>query len=212
MNEESLGRANAFLAAVAARVKPGEMLDVSPTRIGRQVGMEQPLAAARAVRALLARRRLEAVGGNYRLLDARPLDPDEPESVARAPRRRAGRGRGTAKVSKASKVPTYSDVGHVAIERLIELGREVASLRAGARASRDEARRARQAKDEAEHRTHDLETRVHDLEAKLDMAEQNMRSLLAAAKGTGREETVASSSEMEAILGILKTPTKTAEV
>ncbi|HEU4355016.1 MAG TPA: hypothetical protein VFT27_05455, partial [Actinomycetota bacterium] len=79
MNQESLERANAFLAAIAARVQPGEPLEITPTQLGRDIGVEEPLAAARAVRALLARRRLEAEGGRYRLLDASPIQPGEKE-------------------------------------------------------------------------------------------------------------------------------------
>jgi hypothetical protein len=56
VNQESLERANAFLAAVASRVGPGEPLEVSPADIARDMGLPEPLAAARAVRALVARR------------------------------------------------------------------------------------------------------------------------------------------------------------
>ena len=202
MNEESLARANAFLAFVAARTELGGSLDAGPAEIARQVGIEQPLAAARAVRALLARRRLAADGSGYRLLDARPLEPEEPESVARPPRRKPSGGSSSARGGRPA--PTYADVGHVAIERLIELGREVATLRAGARSTKSEAREARLSKEDAERRAQTLAARVQDLEAKLEMAEQNMRALLAAAKG--REEQIAPGSEMDAILGVLKGP------
>ena len=84
MNQESLDRANAFLAAVAARASAGDLVDLSPAELGREIGVEEPLAAARAIRALLARRRLEAVDGRYRLLDARPIDPGS-ASRSRAP-------------------------------------------------------------------------------------------------------------------------------
>jgi hypothetical protein len=103
-------------------------------------------------------------------------------------------------------VPTYSDVGHVAIERLIELGREVATLRAGARAAKSEARESRLSREDAERQAETLSARVQDLEAKLEMAEQNMRALLAAAKGTDRGEQIAPDNEMDAILGVLKGP------
>ncbi len=203
MNQESLDRANAFLAAVAARVRLGEMLEVSPAEIGREMGLPQPLAAARAVRALLARRRLEAVDGKYRLVDARPVEPGERESIPRQPRKRrkaaAPRGSGAA----TSGRPTYSEVGREAIERLIELGREAATLRANLRAAREEARGAREAKDEAERRAGALASRVRDLEARAEMAESNLRTLLAAAKGSIREAPMGD-TEMEAILGVLK--------
>ena len=59
MNEESLRRANAFLSKIAEQIQPGESLAATPADIGSQIGLPDPLAAARAVRALLARRRLE---------------------------------------------------------------------------------------------------------------------------------------------------------
>ena len=61
VNQESLDRANAFLAAVAGKLPPGELVELSPAEIGREIGVSEPLAAARAMRALLARRRLEIV-------------------------------------------------------------------------------------------------------------------------------------------------------
>jgi hypothetical protein len=162
------------------------------------------LAAARAVRALLARRRLEVSDEGYKLLDARPVEPGEKESLPRKPRKRkAGTPSGTG--GRNSGPATYSDVGHVAIERLIELGREVGTLRTTAREAKMEAREARTAKDDAERRASDMTLRVHDLEAKLEMAEQNLRTLLAAARGgrSSGDEPVGS-TEMEAILGVLK--------
>ena len=202
MNEESLERANAFLAAAARRIRPGDMLDVTPAEIGRDAGLPQPLAAARAVRALLARKRLEAVGTKYRLLDPRPVEPGEREAVPRAPRKRRARQAVAAGGGGQPSRPTYSQVGHEAIERLIELGREVATLRASLRTAREEARESREAKDEAERRAQALSARVHDLESRAEMAETNLRTLLAAARGSGRD--AMGDTEMEAILGVLK--------
>lgn len=203
MNQESLERANAFLAAVAERVQPGELLELSPTELGRTIGVEEPLASARAVRALLARRRLEAADGHYRLLDATPVEPGEKEQVPRtrrakgkAQRRSAPRGQAT------SGRPTYSEVGREAIDRLIELGKEVAALRAGLRTAREESRDAREARDDAERRARQLAERLRELEGRAEMAESNLRTLLAAAKGAGREHV--GDNEMEAILGVLK--------
>ena len=204
MNQESLDRANAFLAAIAGRAKPGDLVDLTPAEIGRDIGVAEPLAAARAVRALLARRRLEAVDGRYRLLDARPIEPGEREQVPRPRRARPKRAkRGAAREPAPSGRVTYSAVGREAIERLIDLGREVASLRSGMRAAREEARRAREARDDAERRARGLTDRVRELDARAEMAEANLRTLLAAAKGAGREVPVGS-TEMEAILGVLK--------
>jgi hypothetical protein len=203
VNQESLERANAFLAAVAARVAPGDVLDATPAEIGRDMGVLEPLAAARAVRALLARRRLEAVDGKYRLLDANPIAAGEREQVPRPRRPRPARRVREERRAPSAGRPTYSEVGREAIERLIELGREVGSLRANLRAAREEAREAREAKDEAERRSRALGDRVHDLEARAEMAEANLRTLLAAARGAGREVPVGD-TEMEAILGVLK--------
>src|SRR3954447_15317647 len=72
MNDESLQRANAFLAAVSERAAVGEVLQETPAEIGRVLGLPDPLSTARAVRALIARRRLEAANGSYRLLGATP--------------------------------------------------------------------------------------------------------------------------------------------
>jgi uncharacterized membrane protein YccC len=201
VNEESLERANAFLAAVAARAAPGDLVDLSPADLGKEIGVSEPLAAARAIRALLARRRLEAVDGRYRLLDTRPIEPGEREQVPRqrrAPAKRATRGR-----SSGSGRTVYSDIGREVVERTIELGREVGTLRGALRTAREEARESREARDEAERRAAQLSARVKELEARAEMAEANLRTLLAAAKGSGRDAPVGS-TEMEAILGVLK--------
>ncbi|MGZ5292278.1 MAG: hypothetical protein ACXWX6_08780 [Actinomycetota bacterium] len=204
MNQESLERANAFLAAVAARAGQGELVDASPAELGREIGVEEPLAAARAIRALLARRRLETVDGRYRLLDPRPIDAGEREQVPR-PRR------SKAKVTSGADVPenaqgkrtTYSDFGREVVDRLVELGREVGTLRGALRTAREEAREAQAARDDAERRAAALTARTKELEARAEMAESNLRTLLAAAKGAGRDASVGD-TEMEAILGVLK--------
>jgi hypothetical protein len=203
VNQESLDRANAFLAAVADQVEVGGTLEESPTEIGKRLGLSQPLVSARAVRALLARRRLEAVDGKYRLLDTRPVEPDEKESIQRPRRPRAPRRAPTGSDDGRSSRPTYSQLGREAVERLIELGREVASLRASMKSAREEARVSRVEKDEAVRRAETLAARVRELEARAEMAEANLRTLLAAAKSAGRDVPVAH-DEMEAILGVLK--------
>ena len=201
MNEESLRRANAFLEAIAEKAEPGSMIDVTPAELGKQVGVVEPLAAARAVRALLARRRLEAVDGRYRLLDTRPIEPGEREQVrARRARRRARPPGGAPKQDGRT---TYSEIGREVVERTIELGREVGTLRGAVRTAREEVRVAREARDEAERRAEQLAARVKELEGRAEMAEANLRTLLAAAKGTGRDTPVGD-TEMEAILEVLK--------
>jgi len=201
VNKDSLDRANAFLAAVAARVAPGGLVETSPAELGREIGVEEPLAAARAIRALLARRRLESVDGRYRLLDARPIEPGEREQVPRQPRKRArSAARSTA---RSTGRPTYSDLGREVVDRLVELGREVGTLRGALRTAREEAREAREARTDAERRSETLAGRVKELEARAEMAESNLRTLLAAARGAGRDAPVGD-NEMEAILGVLK--------
>jgi hypothetical protein len=205
MNEESLQRANAFLAAVAARTEVGTVMQVTPAEIGREIGLPDPLSAARAVRALIARRRLEPAQGSYRLVDSRMVDPNEKETIERQPRKRRGPTRRAADTDGAAR-PTYSAVGREVVEKLIELGREVATLRATLRTAREEARTSREARVEAEQRAEHLAGRVRDLEGRAEMAESNLRALLATAKGAGREARAAAmgDSEMEAILGVLK--------
>jgi uncharacterized membrane protein YccC len=204
MNQESLERANAFLAAVAGKAQPGGLVELSPTEIGRAIGVSEPLAAARAVRALLARKRIESVDGKYRLLDARPIEPGEREQIPR-PRRRAG-AKADARESRSARDPgklTYGGIGREVVDRLVDLGREVATLRAASRTAREEAREAREAKDDAERRAQSLAARVRELESRVEMAEGNLRTLLATARGAGREVPVGD-TEMEAILGVLK--------
>jgi hypothetical protein len=205
VNQESLDRANAFLAAVANRAGAGELIDLSPAELGREIGVEEPLAAARAIRALLARRRLEAVDGKYRLLDASPIAAGEREQV---PRPRRGRRKAAAAAAAPTEPSTgrrtaYSDIGREAVERLVELGREVATLRGALRTAREEVRVAREAREDAERRSSGLSSRVKELEARAEMAESNLRTLLAAARGSGRDAPVGD-TEMEAILGVLK--------
>jgi uncharacterized membrane protein YccC len=205
MNQESLDRANAFLAAVAGRAAVGDLIDLSPAELGREIGVREPLAAARAVRALLARRRLEAVEGRYRLVDPRPIEAGEREQVPRPRRARVPRSDayGDAGAARGGGRSVYSDLGREVVERLIELGREVGTLRGALRTAREESRDAQAARDDAERRAGALSSRVKELEARAEMAESNLRTLLAAAKGAGRDAPVGD-TEMEAILGVLK--------
>ena len=202
VNEESLARANAFLAAVAARAAPGDLIELSPADLGKEIGVSEPLAAARAIRALLARRRLESVDGRYRLLDPRPIEPGEREQVPRQRRSRAKRLPRSAATPSRGRT-SYSDIGREVVERTIELGREVGTLRGALRTAREEAREARESRDESERRSAQLAAKVKEFEARAEMAEANLRTLLAAAKGSGRDAPVGS-TEMEAILGVLK--------
>jgi hypothetical protein len=207
MNEQSLQRVNAFLAAASQRTEVGEVLDVTPAEIGRELGFPDALSTARAVRALIARKRLEPAQGSYRLLDARPVDASEKEAVGRKPRktRTTQAARGSASGRAPSGGAAYSDFGRAMVDRLVELGREVAELRTNLRTAREESRGARQDRDEAEARARSLAERSRELEARAEMAESNLRTLLATVrtKETPRDAPV-SDSEMEAILGVLK--------
>lgn len=204
MNPQSLERANAFLAAVARRTEVGGVLRGTPADVGHELSFPDPLATARAVRALIARRRLEPAEGSYRLLDARPVEAGEREVVGRRPRKpRAARRTPPARTEAG---PRYSDLGRAAVDRLVELGREVGTLRASLRSAREEARESREARVEAELRAEALGAKVRELEARAEMAEANLRTLLAAARGRegAQRDKAVGDSEMEAILGVLK--------
>lgn len=201
MNDESLGRANALLAAVAEQVSVGEVWSGVPSDLGRSSGIDDPLAVARAMRALLSRGRLQAVGDGYRLVEARPIEAGE--KGTNPPRKRAPRTLRSTSAPVGEGDPTYSDLGRQAIERLIELGNEVATLRAEVRGAREEVRTSRAARIEAEQRSEGFASRVRELEARAEMAEVNLRTLLAAARNPGKDGPVAT-NEMEAILGVLK--------
>ncbi|HUL84229.1 MAG TPA: hypothetical protein VLX89_01760 [Actinomycetota bacterium] len=217
MNDESLQRANAFLAAVADRVAIGDVLDETPAEIGRALGLPDALSTARAVRALIARRRLEPANGSYRLLDPRPVDAGEKEALGRRPRKpRAGKpGRRRSIASSAGMAgmaemaemdgPGYSDLGRAVADKLVDLGRENAQLRAESRQLREETREARAARDDAERWARGLADRTRELEARAEMAESNLRSLLASARGhDAKADAPVGDAEMAAILGVLK--------
>jgi hypothetical protein len=208
LNEQSLRAANAFLTVASAAIQPGELLDRPPAEIGREAGLPNPLAVARAVRALAARKRLEVEDGRYRLIDPRPLEPGEPESVPRAPRRRKARRKvapARTEAGPSDRRATYADLGRAVIDRVIELGREAGEAMAAAEHLRRDAKENKAARIEAEQRAGRLFERVKELETKLEMAEANLRTVLAAARGRGVSATP-SDNEMEALLRILKSP------
>ncbi len=211
MNEQSLQSANDFLRVAASSIAPGEFLDRAPTDIGKGAGIPNPLAVARAVRALAARRRLEMVDGRYRLLDGTPLAPGEPESVPRSPRRRkprrkaaGGRGEGA---PTGERRPTYADLGRAIVDRVIELGREAGEALALAENLRREGKDNRAVRIDAEQRATRHFERMKELEHKLEMAEANLRTVLAAARGRGATA-APTDNEMEAVLRILKRPSQ----
>jgi hypothetical protein len=192
MNEQSLKSANDFLSVAATTVAPGEFFDRPPTEIGRDAGIPNPLAVARAIRALAARRRVEMLDGRYRLLDATPLSPGEPESVPRTPRKRKPRKR----------------AGGPSVDRLIEMGRETGEALGLADNLRREVKENRAARIDAEQRSSRYFERIKELEHKLEMAEANLRQVLAAARGRGATA-APPDNEMEAVLRVLKgTPSR----
>jgi len=203
MNDESLQRANAFLAAVSERVAVGEVLTDTPAEIGRALGMPDALSTARAVRALIARRRLEPANGSYRLLDAKPVESGEKESIGRRPRRARGSARPHGE--RAASPSGYSDLGRAVVDKLVDLGRENAQLRAEARTLREESREARARADDAERRARSASEKARELEGRAEMAESNLRALLASARGSNtRPDAPVGDAEMAAILGVLK--------
>jgi hypothetical protein len=162
------------------------------------------LSIARAVRALVARRRLEPAGGSYRLLDQTPVAAGERETIER-------KGRRTRKQPEDAGSPrrgaglAYSDMGRATVDRLVELGQEVSQLRAQLKTSREEARENREMRVEAERRARTFAERARELEHRAEMAESNLRTLLASARATGMHpDQRLPDSEMEAILGVLK--------
>src|SRR5204863_213196 len=78
VNQQSLQSANDFLRVASATIAPGEFLDRAPTDIVKDAGIPNPLAVARAVRALSARRRLDMVDARHRLRDRSPAAPGLP--------------------------------------------------------------------------------------------------------------------------------------
>ena len=202
MNDLSLQRANSFLAAVSQRVAVGETLQETPAEIGRDLDLPDPLSTARAVRALIARRRLEPANGSYRLLDARPLDPGERESIGRRPRRKVVPSEGPAAAGRAGA--SYSDLGRAVADKLVELGRENAELRAEVRQLREDARDAKSAREDAERRARALAERSRELEGRAEMAEANLRALLASARTGAKQDAPVGDAEMAAILGVLR--------
>jgi hypothetical protein len=207
VNEQSLDRVNAFLAAAARSTPVGEVMRVTPAEIGRELDFPDALSTARAVRALIARRRLEPAQGSYRLLDSKPVDSEEKESIGRRPRK--ARQARTASTSRAEPGSArYSDFGRAVVDRLVDVGREAAEMRAALRTAREEARDSRQARDEAEGRARALSEKVRELEARAEMAESNLRTLLATARAKSSDDPTrdakVSDTEMEAILGVLK--------
>ena len=151
MNDESLRRANALLAAMARQVAVGDIWSGAPSDLGRSAGIDDALAVARAMRALRSRGRLEQVGDGYRLLDGKPVEVGERGTIppVERPARHAGPRAGRAKTDEGPTDPatglSYAAIGREVVDRLIDLGKEVATLRAEVRGAKEEVREARTA-------------------------------------------------------------------
>lgn len=204
MNERSIEESNALLAAAARRAAPGEEIPVSPAELANEAGIENRLAIARAVRALLSRGRLAQEGQGYRLLDARPLEPGERASVKRPVRRRTRE----APAAPVEEVPTYEQLGRVVIERLIEASAEAAELRAALDRAREESDSARREvvevrRDAARDRQQAAEAveEATVLRKRLEMTEANLREVLEAARS--RPAAPMDDTDARAILDIL---------
>lgn len=205
MNEQSLKESNAILEAAVARADVGDLIPGSPAELADDASVTNRLSAARAVRALMARGRIDREGDAYRLLDSRPLDPGEPASVRRPIRRRRGAER-----TGKSGPPTYDQVGRLVIERLIEVSAEAAELRTSLERSRSEAEAARrEAMDVTRSAATDrrraqvLEDEMGVLKRRLEMTESNLRTVVQAAKD--RPASPLDDGDAKAILDILST-------
>jgi hypothetical protein len=205
MNVQSLRESNAMLAVAAARSQPGQRIESTPAELAEEAGLGSRLAAARSIRALIARGRIEQDGREYRLLDARPLAEGEPTSVRRPVRRRK---RGRPSAGEDDGLPTYEQVGRVVIERLIELSAEAAEMRAALERARAEAEAARReavevnrAAADDRRRAQSLEDEVSALRRRLEMTEGNLRSLVQAARQ--RPAAPLEDTDAKAILDIL---------
>lgn len=195
---------NALLAVAAGRTQVGSVISVPPADLAREAGIDNRLAIARAVRALISRGRLEQDGAGYRLVSDSPLKPGEPASVRRPIRRRSSR----AVVPEQDGPPTYEQVGRAIIERLIELSAQVAELRAALDRARGEAEVARREAVEVSRaaardrqRAAAQEEEANALRRRLEMTEGNLRKVVEVAKT--RPAAPLEDSDAKAILDIL---------
>ena len=166
------------------------MLRATPAELGRELGFPDAIVDRPGRAALVARRRLEPAGGSYRLLDARPVDEGEREAGRRPrkPRPTATPPEGRAAALRRGR-PRVLRPGRATVDRLVELGREVAELRASLKTSREEARASREARVEPSGARETLSAKVRELEPRAEMAESNLRTLLASVAGRGRNRT-----------------------
>lgn len=198
-----MAESNALLAVAASLAQKGEIIPRSPADLAREAGIENRLAVARAVRALLARGRLAQENGSYRLVDPSPLRAGERATVRRPTKRR----RRLKAAEPASELPTYEQVGRTIIERLVEVTAEAAELRAALDRARGEAEMARrEALETRRESAHDrqraarLQDEVVEMRRRLEMTEANLRTIVEAAQS---RPTPMEDSDVQAIMDIL---------
>ena len=210
MNEQSLHAANDFLRVASATTQPGDFLDRPPTDIGKDAGLPNPLAVAR--RSPRACRPAPAGGRGRQVPPARRPTRSSPVSPSRSPGRpasgRAASGAGRERRRTAGPIAARRtrDLGRALVDRIIELGREAGEAVAAVRPPPPR----RQGEPRGPHRGRAAGAAAcssgsKELEHKLEMAEANLRTVLAAARGRGATAGP-SDNEMEALLRILKTP------
>ena len=130
VNEQSLERVNAFLAAVAERTQKGELLEVTPAELREGIGLPRSIVdRARSARA----RRPAPTGAGRGLVPAcwttrRWLPASERRSSARVGGPRSGQR--TPSRAGGAAGSAYSDMGRATVDRLVELSQEVSQLRA----------------------------------------------------------------------------------
>ena len=175
MKEETLAKVNALLAELAKEADPDGAITKSPAVVATTVGLSSGLETARAMRALLARKRVVGGETGYRLVSTEPITPGEPLAIVPQRKKRAGSASTTSVAGPISTVPTYEDIGRAVVDRLVSLSREAAELRAG-RGTEERAR-----VESAERRAAAAEQRAKEMQVKLEMAESNLREVLRAA-------------------------------
>jgi len=206
VNEQSLNESNAILSAAAQKTETGQFISATPAQLAAEGGIDNRLSIARAIRALLARGRIAQEGNRYRLLDAKPIEPNEPATVRRPIRRRRGAERPVEK--RDDGPPTYDQLGRAVIDRVIELSAEASELRAALDRSRGEAEAARREAVEVtqraagdRRRSETLEDEANALRRRLEMTETNLRTVVEVAKN--RPASPLEDTDARAILNIL---------
>ncbi len=200
VKQETLAKVNALLAKLAEEAGEDGVVGRPPAALASSVGLGPGLETARAMRALLARRRLENSEGGYRVVSTQPIEPGEPLAIIPQRRKRTKPGADQQREATHAGIPTYDEIGRAVVDRLIEVSRDAAELRAG-RGTEERAR-----VDSAERRAAAAELRVKELQTKLEMAESNLREVLRSASiaKTSGTATPIEDPEAQAVLRFLQ--------